>query len=327
MLLRTRALAWVSRDDVRLHRLVQLILRSRPAKGAAGSDIASLAVRLLRAAVPPDPGKDPATRQEWFRLLPHVRTATDASRGLHRVGGDVAWLLDRAAAYLRVRGKSENASPLLQDALDLRRRAHELMCQVLGEDHRDTLFCAGNLAAYLRALGRHGQAYRFQEDTWISLCRVLGEDDPDTLDAAGHLAADLRNLERHEQACRLNEDILSRRRRVLGEDHRDTLTAANNLAMNLRALGNYEKALQLDEDTFTRSCRVLGADDPDTHISATNLAADLRALGLPGRARQFDEGAWPGSGRGPVDEQSRPRMGDKLIAVVRRWLRGGPQIP
>ncbi|MDQ2883740.1 MAG: hypothetical protein M3Y48_21930 [Actinomycetota bacterium] len=77
-----------------LHRLVQAILRAR---SAAEPDLAVTAVRLLRAAVPPDPWNNPGTWPEWRRLLPHALTATEADSALDGVGDDVAWLLHETA--------------------------------------------------------------------------------------------------------------------------------------------------------------------------------------------------------------------------------------
>ncbi len=281
-LLRTRSLAGVETDGLQLHRLVQAILRARSAGEAAEPDLTVAAVRLLRAAVPPDPWNNPGTWPQWRRLLPHVLTATDASRALDDAGGDVAWLLNAAARYLLTRGESAASLPLIERALELRRR-------VLGEEHPATLISASSLAGNLWALGQYEAARRLNEDTLARRRRVLGEEHPDTLISAGNLALNLRALGQYEAARRLDEDTLARLRRVLGADHPDTLASANNLALNLRALGQHEAARRLAEDTLARLRRVLGADHPQTLNSANNLADDLRALGQHEAARQLDE--------------------------------------
>ncbi|MGH3821405.1 MAG: FxSxx-COOH system tetratricopeptide repeat protein, partial [Pseudonocardiaceae bacterium] len=244
-LLRTRSLARVQTDSLQLHRLVQALLRTRSASEAAEPNLAVTAVRLLRAAVPPDPWNNPATWPQWRRLLPHALSATDTSRALDDAADDVAWLLNATALYLLTRGEPAASRPLFQRALKLRRR-------VLGAEHPDTLTSANNLVVNLRGLGRYEAARRLNEDTLTRSRRVLGEDHPSTLTSANNLARDLRALGQYEAARRLNEDTLARRRRVLGEDHPDTLTSVNNLAADLRALGQYEAARRLDEDTETR---------------------------------------------------------------------------
>jgi ornithine cyclodeaminase/alanine dehydrogenase-like protein (mu-crystallin family) len=84
---------------------------------------------------------------------------------------------------------------------------------VLGEDHRDTLASASNLAADLRALGDHQAARELDEDTLARSRRALGEDHPDTLASADNLAADLRELGDHQAARELDEDTLARGQR------------------------------------------------------------------------------------------------------------------
>ncbi|MGH3996098.1 MAG: tetratricopeptide repeat protein, partial [Pseudonocardiaceae bacterium] len=145
-LLRTRSLARVETGSLQLHRLVQAILRARSAAEAAEPDLAVVAVRLLRAAVPPDPWNNPGTWPQWRRLLPHALTATDAGRALD--DADVTWLLNQAAGYLLASGEPATSLPLTERALGLSRR-------VLGEEHPATLTSASNLAANLRALGQY----------------------------------------------------------------------------------------------------------------------------------------------------------------------------
>jgi tetratricopeptide (TPR) repeat protein len=278
-LLRTRSLARVETDSLQLHRLVQAFLRARSVAKAAE---AVVAVRLLRAADPPDPWDNPDTWPEWRRLLPHTLTATDAGRALDDAGDDVAWLLNKAALYLQTRGEPAASLPLFERAFELRRR-------MLGEDHPHTLNSASNLATNLRALGQYEAARQMDEDTLTRRRRVQGEDHPHTLTSASNLAATLRQLGQFAAAHQLHEDTLTRRGRVLGEDHPHTLSSASHLAATLRALGQHEAARQMDEDTLTRQRRVLGEDHPHTLTSASNLAEDLRGLGQYEAARQMDE--------------------------------------
>jgi hypothetical protein len=280
--LRTRSLARVETTSVQLHRLVQAILRTRSAGEAAEPDMAVAAVTLLRAAVPPDPWDNPGTWPQWRGLLPHVLTATDASRALDHAGDDVAWLLNKAATYLQRRGEPAVSLPLFERALELRRGR-------LGEQHPDTLTSARRLALNLRALGQYEVARRLSEDILSRSRRVLGEDHPDTLTSANNLALDLWALRQYEAARRLVQGILTRRRQVLGEDHPDTLTSTSNLAANLRGLGQYEAARLLDEDVLTRRRAMLGEEHPDTLMSARNLASNLRRSGQYEAARRLDE--------------------------------------
>ncbi|HEU0086244.1 MAG TPA: FxSxx-COOH system tetratricopeptide repeat protein [Pseudonocardiaceae bacterium] len=281
-LLGQRGLARVGPAGLSLHRLLAAILRTPPQPGPS-QGLPTLAVRLLRAAVPgDDPWDNPSAWSIWRKLLPHVLVATDAQRRLEGVEQEVAWLLDHAAEYLHTRGEPAPARPLYERALELRRTR-------LGEDHPDTLESANNLALNLGTLGQSDQARQLGEDTLIRRRRVLGHDHPNTLTSANNLAFYLRDLGQPEQARQLDEDTLIRHRRVLGGDHPHSLGSANNLASDLRDLGRYEQARQLDEDTLIRCRRVLGDDHPNTLTSAHNLAFDLQELGRYEQARQLAE--------------------------------------
>jgi hypothetical protein len=110
-------------------------------------ELSTLAVRLLRAAVPTDdPLYNASAWPAWRQLLPHVLVATDSHRTLTGVEENVAWLLDRAATYLQSMGERAHARPLIE-------RARNLRCSTVGEDHPDTLGSATHLAATLRELG------------------------------------------------------------------------------------------------------------------------------------------------------------------------------
>lgn len=235
-LLRRGGLARVEPDSLQLHRLLQAILRSQPSE----HDMATVAIRLLRAAVPADPWDNPPTWSLWRELLPHVLAATDARHTLDPTGDDVGWLLDHAGGYVLTRGEPASARPLHERALRLRRT-------VLGEDHPDTLESAINLATNLHMLGQHEQARQLIDDTFTRYRRVLGEDHPHTLNSASSLACYLRALGHYEQARQLQQDTLTRRRRVLGDDHPRTLASASNLVADLRALGRDDEANQLEE--------------------------------------------------------------------------------
>ncbi|HEX4103663.1 MAG TPA: FxSxx-COOH system tetratricopeptide repeat protein [Pseudonocardiaceae bacterium] len=275
-------LAHIEPATMQLHRLLAAILRTRPHQHPdLPQHLSTLAVELLRAAVPADPWNNPLAWPAWRQLLPHVLAATDPHR-IVDTAEDLAWLLDCAAEYLHTRGEPASARPLHERALDLRRAR-------LGDDHPDTLETANNLAFDLLALGDHEHALQLGEDTLIRRRRVLGDDHHDTLISATNLAAGLQAVGRYEQARQLDEDTLLRRRRVLGDDHPQTLVSAINLAVDLCELGHYEQARQLGQDTLLRHRRVLGDDHPHTLSSAASLAVYLRELGRYEEARRLAE--------------------------------------
>ncbi|WP_460073659.1 FxSxx-COOH system tetratricopeptide repeat protein [Streptomyces sp. YKOK-I1] len=301
-------LAKSNRDGVRLHRLVQGVIRDLLAPRTR-ERVRRHARALLVANRPGDP-EDPATWQDWARVVPHLlsveptvptdprlralscdtswylieRGDADAAARLGEalraawlrdLGPDdvhVLWVTRCLARALRELGRYEEARLLYDDALPRYRR-------VLGREHTDTLRLAHGSAINLRLLGQYAAARSLQEATLLSYRKVLGEDHPHSLHSANHLAVDLGALGHHDKAKRLHEDTLARYRRVLGNDHPDTLRSANHLAADLIALGEYAEAQALDEDTLERCRHTFGEDHPYTLRAAVSFATILRELG------------------------------------------------
>ena len=71
-------------------------------------------------------------------------------------GDDTAWLLDRAATYLRVHARLTEARPLLERALAIDEAAY-------GPDHPDVAPDLNNLALILQDLGDPAAARPLQE--------------------------------------------------------------------------------------------------------------------------------------------------------------------
>jgi hypothetical protein len=151
-----RGLVRAEGDTVTLHPVPAALLVARAGADRRG---ATTAVRLLREGAPDDPAA-PAARASWRALLPHVLVATDPARPLDGVFTDVGWLLQNAAAYLRVRGEPRAARALFEDAYDLYRDR-------LGPDHPDTVAAARTLADDLEALGEHEHARRVLHEAGI----------------------------------------------------------------------------------------------------------------------------------------------------------------
>ena len=303
-LLRQHGLTRAETATLTLHRLLAAILRAHPHQ----SDLPIRAVRLLRAAVPDDLRDNPLAWPTWRQLLPHILVVTDPHRALTGVEQDVAWLLDRAAQYLQIRGESGRARPLFERAQHLRR-------SLLGNDHPDTLESASNLALCLWELGQYEPARQLGEDTLTRCRRVLGQDHPHTLRAASSLAISLSDSGQYERARQLSEDIFTRMCRVLGEDHPDTLRAAFSLTSSLSDSGEGERARQLGEDTLTRMRRVLGEDHPDTLRAAYLLVLSLWELGQYERARQLGEDALIGCRRILGDDHPHTLVSTLTLAL------------
>jgi tetratricopeptide (TPR) repeat protein len=279
---RRLGMAAVALGTVHLHRVPAALLRAVPLHDATHHSWASVAVRVLRHALPGDIWSNPPRWGPWRELLPHVLAATASDRPLGDVIEESAWLLDRAATYLHARGEPRTALPLFRRALAARR-------ELLGDDDPDTLNSARNLAGDLCELGEYDEARLVAEGALTTSRRVFGDDHPLPLSAAITLGAALRGLRLYEDARAVTADALARRRRIFGEDHRGTLMLAYNLANILFDLDQFEQARIIDEDILERARRVLGEDNPDTLDFASSLAVDLRELGEPERSCELHE--------------------------------------
>jgi hypothetical protein len=273
-ILHRRGLAAVSPHGIQLHRIPAALLRARSqaSEGTATVGWASIVVRLLDQTAPGNVRTDPGGWPLWRRLLPHVLAAAGRGEALDVVPGEATGLLDRAAWYLVTRGEVRAALAVYERIYDARR-------ETFGDDHRDTLTSASNLAFGLWGLGDYQRARALDEDTLTRRRRMLGEDHPDTLTSATQLAHDLFGLGNYAQARELQEGLLGRRRRILGEDHPDILSSAAQVGLLLWYLGDYQQARRLLTDTLARSNRNLGEDHPDTLFAAGFLGLVLWSLG------------------------------------------------
>src|SRR6266700_916187 len=105
---------------------------------------------LLRADAPGQIMGAPRDWPRWAVLLPHVLSATGHPGTVPApeaaTGPDAAWLLDRAATYLQVHARPDDARPLAERALAIAEAAY-------GPDHPDVAIRLSNLALILNDLG------------------------------------------------------------------------------------------------------------------------------------------------------------------------------
>ncbi|KJE24368.1 NB-ARC domain-containing protein [Frankia torreyi] len=314
------SLARIERGTLQLHRIVQALIRDRLGEDPGKASRMRWTVQAILVAARPGDPTDPASWDDYRRLLPHLLAA---DLGSSEDAGCRDLLLD-TISYLIERGETDIAHRLVgdafrrwkhttepddshrlavqttlartytdlgryQEAFDLDQDVHRRLLARLGNDHPATLAAASDMAAGLNRLGRVEEARRLDEETFTTRRAILGEDHPDTLTSANNLAADLWWLGHHEEARALDQKTLDQRREALGADHPDTLTSASNLAADLRRLGQYEDALGLDDEVRTRRLEALGPDHPGTLMSASNLASDLTNLGRHNDARDLYE--------------------------------------
>ena len=201
-----------------------------------------------------------------------------------RVAYQSAFTMNVQAVALYTQGKYALAQPMLEKALEIRRR-------LLTDDHPRTATSYNNLAGNLQAQGKYAQAQPLLEKALEISRRLLTDDHPDTASSYDNLAGNLQAQGKYAQAQPLFEKALEISRRLLTDDHPDTATSYNNLAGNLQAQGKYAQAQPLLEKALEIHRRLLTDDHPATATSYNNLAGNLHAQGKYAQAQPLFEKA------------------------------------
>ena len=260
-------------NTVTLHRLHAQVLRQSwdiDEQSLACDATATLLSRINIDAFPQD--DTDSRRRETLNLIEQLRAigAQDYSHSLLK-NEEVRTCLHRALSYACDLGLPFEALTLL-DTVDV-------LQELLGENHPDTLTSRNNLAGAYESAGRLTEAITLYEQVLTDRTRTLGEDHPRTLTSRNNLAHAYHAAGRLTEAIALYEQVLTDRIRVLGEDHPDTLTSCNNLAYAYHAAGRLIEAITLYYKNLRDSIRVLGEDHPRTLASRNNFAHAYHAAG------------------------------------------------
>lgn len=294
---------------VQVHRLVQALLRDSldPEQQEAVRHEVHL---LLASSAPTDP-EDIANQEEYALLLPHVRPsgvtrcneeavqdfALGIVRHLYRVANwksarslaeefHDSWSTisgDRSPAVLRLRRHLGNVLWQLganKESLELNDETFDLMREVFGAEHMDTLSMALTYAANLRAQGRFKAALEQDETSLAALEKGPGAKDPMTLRAINNLALDHALLSQYDDALELQQlaymEQSSARR---GVSRWDVQASWNNLARVVRLSGQHEQACDVGEAAYANGIRELKIEHPLTLATARDLSIAKRRMG------------------------------------------------
>ncbi|TQM82327.1 Tfp pilus assembly protein PilF [Saccharothrix saharensis] len=276
-----------SGDEVTIaHRLLRQSLRARTATPAQDPASPALVVQqLLAADLPSAIVTAPQNWPRWRALLPHVLTVhEDSSNAPSATGKHTAWLLDRAATYLRTHGRPGDAHPLFERALGITEATY-------GPDHPTVATRLNNLGGALRDLGRPGDAQPLYERALGIDEATYGPEHPTVATDLNNLGLALRDLGRPGDAQPLFRRALGIDEATYGPDHPTVAIRLNNLGLALRGLGRpgeaqplYERAMGIDEAIY-------GPDHPNIAIRLNNLGLALRDLGRPDDAQPLFERA------------------------------------
>ncbi|WP_225810410.1 FxSxx-COOH system tetratricopeptide repeat protein [Streptomyces spinosus] len=262
------------RQDVSVHRLVQAVLRHRPATDPDGYPPGRQdAERVVQQALP----DEDTDTSRWERLLPHVVAVADSTPPDSPASTETAGAYHAAAQYLYRQGRDAHTIPLRTATL----AQYE---QVLGGTHPETLTSRNNLAYAYESAGDLGRAIPLYEATLAQREQVLGDTHPQTLSSRNNLAGAYESAGDLGRAIPLYEATLAQREQVLGDTHPQTLTIRNNLAYSYQSAGDLGRAIPLYEATLAQCEQVLGDTHPQTLTIRNNLAGAYESAGDLGRA-------------------------------------------
>ena len=270
-----RSLVQQSADEstTRLHRLQAQVLRESWTETESTQAAQAAADLLSRVNISAIPRNDTMSRRRETRdLIEQLRAiATQDYSGSLFAYKEVRNRLNEAFRHAHDLG-------LPFEALTLN-KAVDIIGDLLGPDHRDTLTSRNKLAYTFLTVGRTEEAINLYEQTLQGSITGLGEDHPHTLIARNDLAHAYQTAGRPNEAIDLHKQAVKDRTLILGEDHPHTLIARNDLAHAYQTAGRLNEAITLFTQNLQDSIRVLGKDHPDTLASRNSLAHAYRRAG------------------------------------------------
>jgi tetratricopeptide (TPR) repeat protein len=293
---------------VKVHRVVQEILRTRQADPKANLN---LALRFLQRSIPEGDPADVRTWPAWESLRLHVDSATQhgkrldipvptsflmgqlgtllSARALHRE----AELLKRDALAIdelhfgpdspEVAVRLNNLAQTLQDtnrlseAEPLIRRALAIDEQSYGADHPMVARDLNNLAQLLQATNRLSEAEPLMRRALAIDEQSCGPDHPMVAIRLNNLALLLKATNRLSEAEPLMRRALAIDEQSYGPDHPNVATALNNLALLLKATNRLSEAEPLMARVVTIFENSYGKEHPNVATALNNLALLLKA--------------------------------------------------
>ncbi|HJT59893.1 MAG TPA: FxSxx-COOH system tetratricopeptide repeat protein [Ktedonobacteraceae bacterium] len=242
-----------------IHRLVQAVFHSKMEQNVQ----LLWAIRAVQAVNEIFPGVEFATWTRCQRYLLQAQKCAELIEEWDLMFANAARLLNQTAAYLRTRGRYDDAEPLYQQALLIWQ--HEL-----GSTHPYVAACCNNLALVYAEQGNYEQAESFYQLA-LAIWQQMGNE-------RGNLATGFNNLGRlylkqgrYEQAEQLFQAALQLREQLLGPLHPDTATVFHNLAELFLIRGQYSEAEQYYQRAHAIREQRLGQHHPETMASLEGL--------------------------------------------------------
>jgi len=211
-------------------------------------------------------------------------------------------------------GLYEDAAPLEQEALEVRRKA-------LGPDHPDVGVSLNALGTLRNKEGRYAEAERLQREAVAVLAKTLGPDSPELAEAQMQLGLTCFLLDRHEEAESLLRRALAVRESALGPDHPDVAENLAHLGYLLGNDGRYAEA----ETYLSRALAIRTATLGEDHFMVA-VSKDLLADAYAGEGRYPEaEALYLGSLalKEKVYTATHPEIAESLFALGRLYAAQG----
>jgi tetratricopeptide (TPR) repeat protein len=176
----------------------------------------------------------------------------------------VASALNNLAFLYHKQGKSEDARPLYQRAIEIREKAQD-------PDHYDLAWNLNNLALLYHEQGKYKDAEPLNLRA-LAIREKLGSNHPDVAVSLLNLASGYINQGKYESAEPLLERARTIQEKALGPDHAHLAATINRLAILFSSQGKLDRAEPLRQYALAIYEKALGPDHPNVASTLNNLA-------------------------------------------------------
>ena len=301
------SLCQIFRDEaistLTFHRLVQTATRRKMSKDEK-AHFSDMVLRILRHDAPGEITRTPEDWPWWYVFLQHVLFAVEQTADFATDKGPAAWLLSRAAAYLKTHGRPGEARPLyeralalaedefgkadprvapilndlsetlselgeIQNAMDVMTRCLAIVDKAFERQSLESVTYRINYAKCLRSTGNLYESRRVAEE-----CMGRIDADSDALSsqlrpALVTLASVLFDLGEIRRARSMIERALNL---DTEESEADVAILLNNLAATLSRDGDTERAAEFLAKSLYITQNLYGPNHPDVAATLNNLA-------------------------------------------------------
>ncbi|MGM1060596.1 FxSxx-COOH system tetratricopeptide repeat protein [Saccharothrix sp. Mg75] len=262
---------WGDQYSLRLHRVVQRVLRGRMDPEERATRQADVLAALAALAPTEVEDRSPTRAARFAELQKHVYPsgALDSTDPKVR-----RWLVNQVRFLY-----TDGGTGVRRAALEPGHRLLDSWTERFGPADPLRNRLAAQLANVHRVLGEPTRALRLDDLALAQQRRALDLTHPQPLITARGRGGDLRGLGLFAEALAEDQATWDGLRAVLGDDHPDTRRAANNLATSTFLSGDAAGALLLEEDNYRRRKRLFGPGDARTWTTLSRIGVYQRELG------------------------------------------------